>query len=66
MSKNGGRRDHKGGKLRKITTHIAEEDYLTIKEFTKDGSKDAEHYRAAIRDYVRREILKRKGREVHD
>lgn len=64
MSKSGGIGPSRPGKrkLRKITTNIPEEDFEAIKEFTQDGSKDAEHYRAAIREYVRMEKLKRKGR----
>lgn len=49
--------------LHKITTYIPYGDYETIKEFSSDGSKDAEHYRAAIRMYIRQELKKRKNLE---
>lgn len=52
-------REGRDRRLRKITTNISHEDYEMIKLFTADGSKDAEHYRAAIRDYVRKERKKR-------
>ncbi|MFM9280896.1 hypothetical protein [Paenibacillus jiagnxiensis] len=46
--------------LKKITTYLPREDLRTIREFTSDGSKQAEHFRIAIREYCRREKMKRK------
>lgn len=57
----GSERKNGRGKLVKITTYLTEDDVSAIKEFVKDGTKESEHYRAAVRDYVQKQKRKRRG-----